>query len=213
MQLRYRIFKFFGVYAKRQDTYKDVNGKGVKERYQESLGWEYDDDVSDLIDNLLNNIIVPATMKSNIIPLAEYNLGGIVVPLNNDNLRRKILRFAQRLYDIKGTLRGYIVLFNMIGITSVIIDLLSGTGTLDSGPLDDPNRTLDSNNGCGCIKYNLVLSGSISINDDVISAIYKIVDFNNPINAEVVQITYNGNPLTPGSPEGIFDSTFDTTFN
>jgi len=210
--LKEKIFPFFGVDAKRRDTFKDINGKGISERYQEALGDGYDDEVSDLVDNLLDNILVPKTMKATHIHLMEWMLGGIVRVNGTTAMRRKIIGFAHTIYNIKGTAKSYEVLLRLLGFATVTIEELVEVGTFDSDTtFDDEFRTFDSDPGCGCAKYNVLLTGGVSVSDEMIIAIYRIINFLEPINATLGHVYYNGSEISPVT--GIFDDTFDDTFN
>lgn len=186
-----RLFNYFGPRAKSEDSYKDVNGKGINQRYQESIAQDYDDNISDLIDNGLDNLVVPKTLKSNLIPLTEYMLGGIVLISNSEAIRRKMIRFAHELYNVKGTFRGYEIPLKIIGFTLVEIIPTYPAGGFDSDTgFDDPVRTFDSNPNCGCSKYTLQLTGSFAITDAILDAVSNIITFNQPINVELIEVIY-----------------------
>lgn len=191
--LKEKIFGLFGVNAKVNDSLKDAFGKGINERYQESIGESYDDELSDLIDNAIENLVVPATMKAELIVLLEVMLGGILTISNLENYRRKIIQFAHTLYNVKGTITGFKIPLFMLGFTGVVIETITYEGTLDSttSTLDDDIRTLDSEPGCGCGKYRLLLTGSIPLTPEILIAIRNVINFNQPINAELLEILYN----------------------
>jgi hypothetical protein len=81
----------------------------------------------------------------------------------------------------------------MLGFTGVEIEEITYEGTFDSdeNTLDDEIRTFDSEPGCGCGKYKLILTGSIPLTPEIIRAIRNVIVFNEPINADLVGITYN----------------------
>lgn len=202
-----KLFSYFGVGAKLNDTYKDGSGRGINERYQRSLGAGYDSEIQDLLDNGLDNLVVPATMKAALIPVMEYMLGNIVYISSDVAIRRKLIQFAHNLYNVKGTHRGYEIPLRMLGFTTIEIIVETGGATFDTGTFDDDFRTFDSEDaGCGCVKYRLVLTGPIFITAAILEAVQRIVIFNEPVNAHLTDIEYHGLELGIGSM--IIEDTF-----
>jgi hypothetical protein len=207
--LKPRIFQYFGVNSKVKDTFKDVNGKGINERYQECLGEGYDDELQDLLDNFIDRTIVPAEILSRLIPYMEYNLGNPVVVSNDVSMRRKMIQFAHRIYNIKSTKLSYEILLRMLGFDTVVIQEFTITSGFDSDlTFDDPSRTFDQGNRA-CNYYSVLLTGAISISPQINEAIFRILDYLEPINADLREVLYNGSPLVVVR---IFDDTFDSTF-
>lgn len=212
-KLKTRLFEYFGRDAKVRDTFKDVNGKGISERYHEALGEGYDDDVSDLLDNFIDRTIVPKEMVSQLIPLMEWMLGSPVVVTDAVAMRRRIIQFAQQIYNIKSTALSYEILLRMLGFDTVTIQEFVITSGFDSDvTFDDEIRAFDGADN-NCAAYSVLLTGSITVTDAVNDAVFRIIAFLEPVNADLRQVLYNGSPITPVSGDiGIFDSTFDSTF-
>lgn len=227
------IFSYFGVNAKVMDTYKtgglstddgeilmlddgveilsDDSGKGINERYQESLGAGYDDELSDLIDNFIERNLVPQEMLSRLIPHMETMLGGIVVVSDTVAMRRKIIQFAQQIYNIKSTALSYEVLFKLLGFETVVIEEFGAISGFDSDlTFDDEGRTFDGSDR-NCSDYSVHLTGSISITQDILDAISRIIAFLEPINADLRMVTYNGEEISIVDL-GIFDEFFGPEF-
>lgn len=212
-KLKTRLFEYFGRDAKVRDTFKDVNGKGISERYHEALGEGYDDDVSDLLDNFIDRTIVPKEMVSQLIPLMEWMLGSPVVVTDAVAMRRRIIQFAQQIYNIKSTALSYEILLRMLGFDTVTIQEFVITSGFDSDvTLDDEARVFDGADS-NCSEYSVLLTGSITVTDAVNEAVFRIIEFLEPVNADLREVLYNGAPIEPVSDGiGIFDSTFDSTF-
>lgn len=209
MFLKHYIFPLFGVNAKVKDTYKDAYGKGINERYQEAIGETYDDELQDLIDLFLDRTIIAETMLSRMIPYMEYNLGNPVVVLDSVSMRRKILKFAQHIYNIKSTQKSYEVLLKLLGFNTVIVEEFADNEGFDSDlTLDDDFRTFDGSNKA-CNFYSVHLTGGVAITQTVYDAIIRIIEYLEPINADLREITYNGSSLVLSR---IFDYTFESTF-
>lgn len=215
MQYETLIFpRFFTHYDKETDVYKDANDKGVLERYNEIAGWHIDEDIKPLIDNLLQNTIVPATALSRYVPFIESGLG---FKRSTNNLylsgaipmRRAVLEVIHKLYDVRGTIKGYEIPFAMLGMTSVVLTEHANIGGFDSLiTFDDPVRTFDST--CNvCSEYSIALTGSMAVTTDLLDAISSIIAFNQPINIRLRAITYNGGSLLT-HPD--FNSDFNNDF-
>jgi hypothetical protein len=207
--LKDKIFGFFGVNSKVKDTFKDVNGKGINERYQECLGEGYDDELQQFIDNFEDNVINVRTFLPRFLELFEYQVGNPIIVIDSVARRRKMIEMSNNIYLIKGTRLSHDVLYAMIGLTvDDIVNVERESGFDSSYTLDDPARVFDSGAFC-CRHYTLELSGSIAITVEIYALIFKIALYLKPIDAELDGITYNGSPITL---DRIFDETFDETF-
>lgn len=205
-----RLFGYFGKNAKVQDSYKDINGQGIFERYNLCVAGDYDDEMSDDVDNFVDRTIVPDQVKTILIPYLESLLGNPVVVLNDVLYRRKILRFAQKIYDIKSTPLSYTILLRMLEFDTITIQEFTVTSGFDSSlTFDDPVRLFDTVEK-NCSDYSVLLTGTIPISQETFDAVNRIIDFLEPINADLRDILYNGLPLAVTS--GIFDNSFDNTF-
>lgn len=209
--LKDKIFNFFGVNAKVNDSYKDVNKKGINERYQESLGSDYDDNVSNLIDNLHDNTLNPRTFLYKFINLIEYNFGNPFIVIDTPARRRKMIEFSNSFYRIKGTFLSHQVLYNMLGFNVddiVNVERESGFDSV-SFTLDDVRR-FDSSALC-CRHYVIELSGGVVVSDELYDLVFAIAEYLRPIDAELDGINYNGSPIVPVDYR-IFDDTFEIEF-
>lgn len=199
-----KIFGLFGVNAKRKDTYKDLNDKGITQRYHEAIAAEYDEFLAPLIDDFIANTMMPRTMLLTLIPNMMDMLGGVVVVSDSEFMKRKIIGFFRMLYRIKGTRTGYEVLLRLLGFYDIVITVTGGSGGFDSGTFDDPGRTFDSYLKCGCKKYTLTLSANFTITPEIEAAVARIIEFNEPINAKLTGIIYNVNELYAVEYEDVY---------
>lgn len=188
--------EYFSKKDKREDINKDSEGKGTLERYNELMGVDLDTMVLPYVDNLLANRLVPETAVENAIPYLESERG---FDPKNDTLylgssilmRRAVLRAIRRLYQVKGTIRGYEIPFGMLGMTLVLTEFLNENGFDSDITLDFPTRRFDS--FCpSCADYSIALTGVVTLTPDLIRAIRSIIIFNQPIDTKVRSITYNG---------------------
>ena len=197
-KIQNKIFEYFGIYAKRTDVLIDGAGKGIWERYNESLAIDYDENVSILIDLIHENILIPDSMYPSIIPTMERSLGEPVIILEDgtqlsEDYRRKVLKFIHTIYNIKGTEASYRLLLTMLGIDTITIDEFVDISGFDSDvTFDDEVRTFDLGNNCGCGEYSIIATGSITLTGEMIQGIIRIIEFLEPINASLREFIYNG---------------------
>lgn len=218
MSFRLRLPQLFGDYDHRIDTYPDVNGKGINERYQEEIGGSIDDELIPLVKNLLPLTIEAQSLLSHLLPHAEHMLG---FDRKNNTLRlgdteawtRRILAHMVRYYHIKGTVRCYHILFEILGLEATITEYWPN-GTFDDPALtlDDPTRPLlDLGHCTPCSGYDIDLvdpTGTLDI-AAMEPFIESIIRFNEPINARRGRQTWNTVPFTPGNPPTVVCDTLN----
>jgi hypothetical protein len=192
--LKNTIFeRFYSIFDKVQDANKNVENKGTLERYNEVVGEDADDFVYPAIDGAFENLIIPRTMLDKYIVDRENSLGNNVLFLDfTPTMRKRILSHWHRYVNIKGTIRGYEVLFNMLGISITITEIWD-TGGFDSATTfdSDSRPTFDSGKCKSCSAYEIDLVGP-PITSTIYAAILSIILFNEPINADLTGLTYNG---------------------
>lgn len=199
--LKEAIFGFFGPGEKKQDGGKehdpDGEGRGTFERFNRVLGSDFDDNTLPPIEHLVDNTVHYRTILEKFIQHAEDSVGNPVAISNDPEVRRKILRFWISLCKIKGTIKSYEVLFKMMGFDSVAITEFHDEYGFDSPEtLDSPLRRFDS--GCKpCSGYIIELTGGILLDVPLIGAIGNVIEFLEPINAKLLEITYNGIVIEP----------------
>lgn len=208
--LRTIIFEFFGLQAKVDDINKDVDNRGFNQRFQELLAGDLDDNELALVNNFLTNLVNPTTLLEQYIIYREYMVGAELPVSNDAYFRRKILPLYFRLYDIKGSIPAYVQFFRMIGFDTVdIVESISSNG------LDHPDLTLDSDerrlDSTGAVAgyYEVHLTGSMTITENLKQFIYNVIEINEPINAELRRITYNGTDVEVIQPADRGDFNYD----
>lgn len=128
-------------YYKDNDTYKNIEGKGILERFLEVLGWEFTR-TSGEIKLLLDRVIEVGIMEPELLNLIWEYYGsvpfghGCLVNFNpngsyytsNDIIPprpvdpRSLLVYTLSLYKIRGTLDFYPALLNLYGYSSLVRD-------------------------------------------------------------------------------------------
>lgn len=204
-----KLFSYFGGYDKRSDTNKDNTGAGLFERYNKIVGKSMDNEIYTLVGNLMKNIYDPETCFDRYVVYLESMMGfnqtpAVIYLSQNLTTRRNMLKKILKLYSIKGTKRCYSILFGMIGVSMVMTENFNEYGFDSSVTFDDEYRTFDGR--CDtCSIYTLALTGpTFSLN--IYEAVVSIINFNQPINAVLKSVTYNGDPMT-------FNPAFNSSFN
>ena len=191
--LKENIFNFFSRFEKKADPYKDSEGKGTNQRYHEMLAEDMDSELIPLIVDILDNTLVPDTLKDKYIPYIEDMLGFPV--LDEDlNTRRLFIKNAIDIYSVKGTIASYRLVLGILGLYNVEVVTIEETYGFDSPvTFDDSVRRFDVSNCIACSNYELHLQTSKEITKEFIAIIMKSIKFVEPINAKMKYLVINGN--------------------
>ena len=115
------IFNQLPKYHQRTDSYKDVEGNGLLKRYLRVVGMELDEEFISYIDNF-TDLVDYIKCDDKYLPLIGSILG---YPPSIDGLSttyRKILANILAIYKVKGTIRSYEMLFNLLGLEVGILE-------------------------------------------------------------------------------------------
>lgn len=203
--LKAKIFSLFGRDIKDRDSYKDSEGKGFVQRYNELMAEEYDEFLAPYIDNLIDYTLVPQTALEKFIPYLEEMFGGLQFTGTTVATRRKILQFAIKLYQVKGTKKSYEMLYRLLGFNSItIIEHGAGFSFDSATTFDDPFRHFDSAACPTCSDYTLNIYGSVPLTDELHKMIFRAIDLCEPINARLRAVYYNDTLLIADDVVSIF---------
>lgn len=173
------------------------NGQpGTLERFQNVLGEDFDESLLPRIRDLLDNTLEPFGALPEFIPYLESMVG--FPPVISDQFldRRKLLAFTVRINQIRGTKRSYEILFKFMGFSTVTIAEHFEVGGFDSAnTFDDPERRFDEGRCRPCSDYSIALTGPFPLTQQIRRFAFNIVDYCEPINARLRDITYNGDAL------------------
>lgn len=194
--LKPSIIEYFPPMYIIDDINKNSEEKGTNQRFQEMLADDWDTELLPFIYNLVDTVYAENT-PDKFVPYIEY-YWGIIDPIIEDmDIRRKILKYIPKIYQTKGTLTSYEIVFKILGFTSVFIEELQQETGFDSPLLfDDEQRRFDRNECQTCSKYNLHLGGNLQISETFYNSIIKAIAFVEPINAKLNSIIYNDNLVT-----------------
>lgn len=197
------------------DSYKDEEGRGLVQRYCEMLADDWDTHFLPKVESLQDSTINPDLVDPRFINYLEEALGGIVKISNDLKLRRKLIRYASLLYQVKGTKLSYEILFKLLGfITVEIIEYPEGGG-FDTWYDAEGSFDIDTfDTSCPtCSGYSLVLTGEVEKTPDFIRSIYNIIAFCQPINADLVGVTYNDEDIFDEVIHAYVDANGDLQFD
>ncbi len=120
-------------------------------------------------------------------------------------IRQKTLQYAEKLHQHKGTIKPYQLIFAWLGFYDILfVEIFELAEGFDSVGFDDSARTFDGK--CSkCARQNIFLKHD-QLNEDLKNSVRSIIKWNSPLNVETY-VYYNNDTM------GIFDKTFDKTFN
>jgi hypothetical protein len=176
------IFGYFGSYEKLTDTYKDANGKGVLERFNEVVGKDMDRTVL-AIESLVANYTDLYTASLFELKLISAN-NGVSYPLvyagSDIETVRRIAKYAKNIVEWRGSLAGArLITYIILPPTSVTVTEDFSDYTLDSGTtLDSPVRRLDSGGNFTNLIFNYVNTSIVSEQDK--ETLRRITAYNTP---------------------------------
>ena len=202
------LYDQFPVFIKRDDTLKDLTGKGLFERYFDIFGEEIDDVIFPEADQYLD--IIDITINdSKFINHVSDTLGRPPDIFQDEDIYRKLLVFIVTVYKVKGNIDSYQLFFSLLGFNVSIIEHFQKDIKYDVGLLYDfnPDGDVLHDNDCpSCTDYSLVFS---SVNDDptipiinsidepTLNLLRQVIFFNEPINARLRALIQGGNIEEP----------------
>lgn len=190
------FFKQLPLMFKRDDSYKDINGDGLLERYLRVFGLEIDNEVIPYAEEYME-IMDVMTTDEKFLPLISYGLGNPPNLLYDPALYRKLLRYILAYYKIKGIKESYELFFALLGYTVTVVEYPEQDVRFDSGYLMDDGNLMDEHCvTCSDYELFLMLTGAhcdptavILLDEALLALIELIISFTEPINAVLLHIT------------------------
>jgi hypothetical protein len=188
--LKDKIFSFFGWKERQEDSYKDINGKGILERFNETVAEEYDDYLEPLISTILRNTCSEFAFERMLAVIdadfGNFNDGSRTrLDFSDVMLQNKIVKYLKKLHAARGSRRCYEVLFGLLGFQLTLLqeDLARYTFDSPTETFDSPVRTFDMS--CRkCAQYELMLDrfvGTDPPTPDEVAALWSVVFFNESV--------------------------------
>ena len=193
------LFNLFPYRFREEDTYKDGDGKGLLERYMQALGEELDEEVIPPI-SLIAELNDPELVSDkHLVHLADF-LGNPPHTFGDDTKYRKLLKYLVKINQHKGTEEGYKLIFGVLGVDVTITEVEPTSNIYDDTLEYDSGNIYDSN--CPpCSKYSLAIEdpdgncpeiGDAESDPVLYALLRKIIEYVEPINAMMTNLTYNG---------------------
>lgn len=126
MSFKEFIFDQFPEFYQNSDTYKNSEGKGIFQRFCETLGMEFDEEIVPYIENL-TNLLDFRYADAKYLPLLGGLIGAPQFTGITEEAYRKLLENLIYIYQIKGTKESFEKLFSIFGYS---IELLSDINPL-----------------------------------------------------------------------------------
>ncbi len=206
MLFKDKIFSLLGPNEKRTDSNKNSSGKGTLERYMSAFGDDIDTNIVPLIENLVQNTTDIELMFTRFLDVQEETRG--VLPLSfsrgssdeeerikDEWMRRRLLLHIEKILAVRGTKKGFQLLFRLIDstITVITINEAFSENFYDESEFDDGLK-FDVSICSECPVYSIVIvsDGTTEPTDYIIKCAKSIIAFNQPIDVKLGTITYNG---------------------
>lgn len=191
--------KHFSSYFHEEDSYKDINGEGLLERFVKVFGLEIDTltipSITGLGD-LYNSLVI----GDNLLAHLSKMMGSLPITFGYDTYYRRLVKYTIDINKLKGTVAGYQLLFSMLGVSCSINQIEPVKRYYDTGILYDTGYQYDTN--CDvCSDYEITLLdpddncpeiGQSVLNQEYYQILMKLIQYNEPINARLVSLSYNG---------------------
>jgi hypothetical protein len=191
------FFGLFPWYYKQNDTVKNLLGEGTLERYLQVPGEDIDDNIIPAAEDYMK-IVSVIECDQRFLNHIAYALGNPPDIILSETLYRKLLRYIIDVYKIKGTIRAYELLFNLLGYNVTITEYPCDEVNYDMGLLYDDGHFYDTG-CCGCSDYDIGFSNQSNICTDpttfspvsqtTLLNLRKIVFFIEPINTQLRYFT------------------------
>ena len=185
------IINLFSKSDKVNDSYKDVNGKGLLERYNEIIGSEIDEEILPTFEQLIDEVLIPMTCEGRFIGYLEERNAIELFITNSEFNRRRVINNIHRLYQIRCTKTCTEFLLRLLGFTNInIIESYERFRFDESEKFDSTQRTFDMN--CfNCSNFEIHVETTDVVDAEMIRKLNSIIDFNKPVNLELKKLKIN----------------------
>lgn len=191
--------KFYNKYHQDADSYKDTDGKGILQRFEEGKYKYWDDETLPLIDNFAEKTVFPESLEEGLLIYAEESLGADLftgAPFK----RRLALKYFLRLCRLRCTPLGFETLIRLTDFGEMIFYTVD-VKTFFDNPL--PFAGVNA-----WYEYEIQITGNmLTLLPEQARKLQAASKWNEPINCRptVTGILYNGNYLPIGFVEFFFD--------
>ena len=213
------IFSYFGRTEAVRDSNKDGDGKGTVQRMNEAYAEDFDTNVLTPTQELVQNTIDPRTCSSGFLPYLQF-IPGVPYIDTDEAMNRKLVKYSEKFAGIRGTkLALRTIYLNFMGMLTFSITEYWMDWTYDNGGVvkyDNTGGYKYDMSKCQqyCSEYSIALTGTPStLSVDQVIAVFAALIYNEPINAHLRTLTYNGVELAPYIVVISIDSDGDLIYN
>lgn len=195
MPIQDTIFSLFGSGEKRTDTYRDSNGKGVLERFNECIGKDMD---------FLTMELESMTVRLNDIYQADFHTlsvicEGLGLPYQelykgaDVNVLRRIAKYHKGIIENRANKDGVKLITYLIlpMVTVEVIEEFPISGLDSSITFDNAKRVFDTSGGMACVELTFDFNSVVVLSEDEKETLRLIASFNTPIDCLAV-VKLNG---------------------
>lgn len=176
------IFSYFGRYEANTDTYRDANGKGVMQRFNEVIGKDMDSIVRAIEQMQVNYLdIHTADMYTLKLLCAENGVPFDLIYKGSDvGVIRRIAKYGKSIVEWRGSLNGVkLITYLILPPTSVnVIEVFADFSLDSSTTLDSPIRRLDSGGNFTDLIFDYTNTSLSS--DSEKETLRRITEYNTP---------------------------------
>lgn len=197
------LFNKFPHRYKKEDSYKDVDGKGLFERFLNALGEELDEEVIPYLESHLD-ILDSMSVSDALLPHLADTLGNPPDTLRDADKYRLFLKYIVPINRLKGTVGSYDLLFSIFGVTVEIeVDELVRHLYDNDLEYDEKDGDLLYDSDCPeCICYSLnIIDGDGNfplfgeMNEAELENLLKLIGYIEPIDTLLCTLSYNGSEI------------------
>lgn len=211
MILEQEIYRFLPSWFKINDPNKNISGEGTIERFFKLLASELDDYFLAKLIALQANTKSVSDIPFTLMPYEERLRGTDTFGINDLatylDIRRKILLYAERLHQHKGTTQALETIFYWLGFYDITFEEVFPTYFSFDIVIEFDNANRHFDNKCSqCSILNIMMNHD-NLTNELKDVVKRVVRWGVPWRV-LTFVFYNGDT----SGIGIFDDTFDDTF-
>lgn len=184
------IFNLLPQYFKRYDSYKDNNSQGLVERFLETLGKEWDENLLVKLENVIE--LYNIRLQNDDFITLYAKMFGSPPDITNDGCYCRLLSYIVSIYKIRGTWESFQLYFDFVGYNVSIVEYNKPSINYGNFNYDDGSHYDVNCDSCTEIDIIFVPKSHDSSNPEKTNitksefeSLLKVVEFNLPINVSV----------------------------
>lgn len=201
-------------YIKREDSYKDVDGKGFIVRYLEIFGAELDEFIYNKIGNLENEFNPLSITNAGYLDYIAFLLGDLPNLTQDEDAYRRLLTHIISIYKVKGTKKSFKAILYVAGVEIEEFNEVPLSAQVYDGEDINYDDSINYDENCAtCSEYDLVVSSTLTLTASLYSKILDLISLVEPVNAKLRNFTFNENSIEEVLIEVIIDENGDLVYD